>query len=422
MSGVLGSWRATYTPGAWLVLCGPTTAVVLEPADASWSDLVETLWTEVLAAGSIGDLAARLATYRIDTMPSFAAFFWGPDGMRSLVRGAVRVVDADTEQVVADGDGVQTWTEVGLPELARVRVDLPTDHDSSAYPLPLVVGVVGASSLLLDAAEESRVSSPQGGPGDEADEPAADESADEVAPQAALEDAATALLSAPPALPPAFDPELSHEDAGTRLIALPEGFAEPHDWADDAPTLDEAVPGDATTEGLEPGSLEATTPGLAPADEVLSGPTVDAVVCAWGHPNPPGATSCRICSGAIAAQRSRRVTPPVLAVLRASNGETVEVSRPVLVGRAPSPDRSPTPDPQLLTLTSPSHDISRTHLVITPADWEVSVTDLHSTNGTLLIAPDGSVRQLDPGEPALVALGTTVELAEGVSVLVDFPQ
>ena len=52
----------------------------------------------------------------------------------------------------------------------------------------------------------------------------------------------------------------------------------------------------------------------------------------------------------------------------------------------------------------------------------ISVTDLHSTNGTLLIAPDGSVRQLDPGEPALVALGTTVELAEGVSVLVDFPQ
>jgi hypothetical protein len=112
----------------------------------------------------------------------------------------------------------------------------------------------------------------------------------------------------------------------------------------------------------------------------------------------------------------------VLAVLRASNGETVEVSRPVLVGRAPSPDRSPTPDPQLLTLTSPSHDISRTHLVVTPADWQVSVTDLHSTNGTLLIARDGSVRQLDPGEPALVELGTTLELAEGVSVLVDFPQ
>ena len=414
MSGVLGSWRATYTPGAWLVLCGPSTAVVLEPADASWSDLVETLWTEVLAAGSIGELAARLARYRIDTMPSFAAFFWGPDGMRSLVRGAVRVVDAETEQIVADGEGVQTWTEVGLPRLARVRVDLPTEQDPSAYPLPLVVGVVGASSLLLDATEESLARSPQGDGGQHVEDPP---------PADAHEDAATSLMSVPPVLPPGLEAEAAHEDAGTRLIPLPDTLEESSAWNEEEPTQVEGrVAPDATTEGLEPGALDPSGEAPPVTDEVPSGPTVDAVLCAWGHPNQPGSTSCRICAGAIAVQGARRVPPPVLAVLRASNGETVEVSRPVLVGRAPSPDRSPAPDPQLLTLTSPSHDISRTHLVITPADWQVSVTDLHSTNGTILIAPDGSVRDLEPGAPALVPLGTTLELAEGVSVLVDFPQ
>ena len=59
MSGELGRWRATYTPGPWLLLCGPAAAVVLEPADATWSDLVETLWDEVVQAESLADLAAR---------------------------------------------------------------------------------------------------------------------------------------------------------------------------------------------------------------------------------------------------------------------------------------------------------------------------------------------------------------------------
>jgi hypothetical protein len=36
----VGRWRATYTPGSWLLLCGPAAAVVLEPADPTWSDLV----------------------------------------------------------------------------------------------------------------------------------------------------------------------------------------------------------------------------------------------------------------------------------------------------------------------------------------------------------------------------------------------
>ena len=261
MSGVLGSWRVTYTPGAWLVLCGPTSAVVLEPADSSWSSLVETLWTEVVASGSIGDLAARLASYRIDTMPSFAAFFWGPDGMRSLVRGSVRVVDADSDAVVADGDGVVTWTEVGLPGLTRVRVDLPTRLDPSAYPLPLVVGAVGASSVLLDSSDDALVSSPQAPA-----EPEQGEATEPVGPfEEAHENATTALIDATadaegdtalddPALDETelddtqaddtetVDTEIAdtrHEDAETRLVPLPDSFDATQAWP--PPTADPPV-------------------------------------------------------------------------------------------------------------------------------------------------------------------------------------
>ena len=424
MSGVLGSWRASYTPGTWLVLCGPSTAVVLEPADASWTDLVETLWTEVVAAGSIGDLAARLAAYRIDTMPSFAAFFWGPDGMRSLVRGEVRVLDAATGAIIAHGRGVQTWTEVGLGALLRVRVDLPGEAGPVTPALPLVVGVVGASSLVLDASAAARLTSPQGagpialGTGDVAreadDQPAEDAAPEEEAPEEEVPEEEVPEEEVPeeetpeeeaPEVPehaeglatelvdPFEDERMEHENAQTRLMPVP-------------------------------GSDPPPPPPRAndPATETDSGPTVLAVLCPWEHPNRPGTDRCRICTAGIEVQRPRAVPPPVLALLRATNGEVVALDRPVLVGRAPSPDRSQVDDPELLVLSSPSHDISRTHLEIVPADWRVTLTDLHSTNGTIVTTHEGTTRQLEPGESVVLELGSAVELADGVSVLIDFPQ
>ena len=92
------------------------------------------------------------------------------------------------------------------------------------------------------------------------------------------------------------------------------------------------------------------------------------------------------------------VGPPVLAVLRASNGTSAEVDRTVLIGRAPSSDRSSSQTPRLMTVPSPNHDISRTHLEVSPDEWQVVVTDLNSTNGTILVPPGaGDGRAARPG-------------------------
>lgn len=381
MSGELGRWRATYTPGHWLLLCGPAAAVVLEPADATWSDLVETLWDEVVQAESLPDLAARLAWYRIDSMPSFAAFFWGPDGMRSLVRGAVRVVDADSNEVVATGEGVQTWVETGLGDLRQVRVELPAERPADVFPLPLVVGAVGVSAVFLDASDEASLSSPQQ---DDASAPEPEEATEDPQPGPATEDQLPVDAPEPTA-------RTEHENAETRLLSAAElALSDPI-----GPVADPAGPPEGS---------------------------VQAVFCAWGHPNPPGSDRCRVCDALIATQPPRVVPTPALAVLRASNGQTVEVVGSVLVGRAPSRDRARTPDAALLTVTSPSHDISRTHLEVFASGWDVGVTDLHSTNGTVLVTPDGTVRTLEPGETAWAVLGTSLELADGISVLIDRPQ
>ena len=161
MSAMVGQWRATYSPGDWLVLGGPTSLVLLEPPGDDLSALLDQLWEHVVSSASMPDLATRLAAFKIDTMPTFAAFFWTEQGMRSLVRGDVSVVDVATGDVVATGEGIQTWTEIGLADLSQVRVDTP-QQPAGPLRLPLVVGAVRASTIQLDASEGARVSSPQG--------------------------------------------------------------------------------------------------------------------------------------------------------------------------------------------------------------------------------------------------------------------
>ena len=158
-------------------------------------------------------------------------------------------------------------------------------------------------------------------------------------------------------------------------------------------------------------------------DESIQDSAILAVLCQNGHANPPNSNRCRVCGSPVARRVPQFVAGPVLAVLRVSDGSTAEVDRPVLIGRAPSGDRASSRSPRLMPVPSPNHDISRTHLEVAPKGWQIVVTDLNSTNGTVLVRPGAVDRQqLAPGEPVPVQLGSVIELGDGVSVLIDFPQ
>ena len=400
MTAALGHWRATYTPGDWVVLSGPTSLVVLEPPTHEWASLINTLWEEVVASSSITDLAGRLAQFKIDDLPSLAAFFWTDDGMRSLIRGDISVIDLATGKVVADGEDIQTWSEVGLAGVDHIRVDLPYEGDATLLELPLVVGAVRASSVTLDASELAQVSSPQAEPELEAATPAertAELSGSEIA---ALANAETELMAPPFPVESGADPQAG---APQQLEAAV------------VPQL--GRPDALMARALEPNSEDS------PADIDPQDSAILAVFCANGHVSPPSATSCRVCGGPVGTQGPQFVAYPVLAVLRASDGSSAQLDRPVLIGRAPSTDRSDNRAPRLMTVPSPNHDISRTHLEVAPDGWQIVATDLNSTNGTILVRPGGVERQqLAPGEPVPVQVGSVIELGDGVSVLIDFPQ
>jgi hypothetical protein len=120
-----------------------------------------------------------------------------------------------------------------------------------------------------------------------------------------------------------------------------------------------------------------------------------------------------------------------IAQLVLSDGHRVDLDVAVRVGRAPSP--GPVADggwgaepavhgaPKLITVLSPNADISRTHVQIEPDAGRVVVTDLNSTNGTILVRPEGELlpERLPAGQAVSVPLGSILELGDGVSVQVD---
>jgi hypothetical protein len=437
MTAPLGRWRATYTPGEWVVLSGPTSLVLLEPPTHEWAPLINTLWDEVVASSSIVDLAARLASFKIEALPSFGAFFWTADGMRSLVRGNVSVIDLATGKVVADGQGIQTWSEVGLAGVSQIRIDTPHEGDVTLLELPLVVGAVRASSVVLDASDRAQVSSPQNEPTPAAasgpglpTEPLSEVVAapsPEPAQQPAPEAAASGEVAT--ATPTDQTAELSVEEiaalqnADTQLMPSPFDVPESEAHAEVAASQQPEVPAaPPVSDSAEDADSAGPMSGSSPAESVQDS-AILAVMCERGHANPPSSTSCRVCKSPLESQARQFVPGPVLAVLRASDGSIVEVDRPVLIGRAPSGDGPGGRAPRLMTVPSPNHDISRTHLEVAPEEWHIVVTDLNSTNGTVLVRPGAVDRQqLAPGEPVHVQLGSVVELGDGVSVLIDFPQ
>ena len=119
------------------------------------------------------------------------------------------------------------------------------------------------------------------------------------------------------------------------------------------------------------------------------------------------------------------ISRPV-ATLVFSTGDVVEVDRTVLVGRDPEAQQFASHDqPQVVTVPSPSQEISSTHLEIRPgagADHGSAIaTDLGSTNGTILVQPGLAPEELKPGIAMSLIHGAVLDLGDGVTIQVTRP-
>jgi hypothetical protein len=175
----------------------------------------------------------------------------------------------------------------------------------------------------------------------------------------------------------------------------------------------ESGPGESGST-VKRGELPELAARTTPPDRI--GPVVPALLCPSGHVNPPSGAVCRRC-GAPLPHDPVPVPRPVLGVLRLSLGDVITLDRGVLMGRNPRTDFAGTQGeerPHVVKLPSAGGDISRTHLRVTLDGWHVLVTDLNSTNGTLVTLPGRDPQQLRPGEPVPIQPGTVVTLADGI--------
>lgn len=115
------------------------------------------------------------------------------------------------------------------------------------------------------------------------------------------------------------------------------------------------------------------------------------------------------------AAPSAPVVPATYAIRVAPTGEVVSLDQPCLIGRDPRPPRiSRGTAVRLVTVPSPHREVSATHLEARQHGATVVLTDLKSTNGTIVLVPGNAPRTLRQGETVVVSPGTLVDLGDDV--------
>ena len=94
--------------------------------------------------------------------------------------------------------------------------------------------------------------------------------------------------------------------------------------------------------------------------------------------------------------------------------QAILLDRPARVGREPAAPRVFSGvSPRLVRVPSPSHEVSGTHLELRQVGSSVIVTDLRSTNGSVVRQPGSVPRKLRQGESVVVSPGTLVDIGDG---------
>ena len=382
MTQSFGAWRASYTPGSWVVLAGASSLVIMQPAAPRHAELVASIWGQVVQAADVEDLVSTLTTIGLSQMPSMAMFFWRGRNMWSLARGNVVVRDSQGD-VVNSGEGLLTWNETVLdPSVIRVEMD---EEGAEGLEMPLMLGVALASTVTIDAtgtAQVLRIADDQRGAADRQlpnDGDTFPDHDDQI-----VDDE-----------PPAGRSLGASTSTGTHLTPLPSADESDLDAPMPARSMDSSPSPEPGEEGGS--SDEQRTNALTDEDIAeLFGNTSEE---SWDDEDEP-------------APRGRPV-------LISSTGERADLDGPVLVGRAPSTENDDA-DIALMKVHSPAHDISRSHAMIAPSRWGFDVIDMDSTNGTVVEHPDGEEIYVDPGRTVGISAEDTIQIGDGVTLHIEY--
>lgn len=188
------------------------------------------------------------------------------------------------------------------------------------------------------------------------------------------------------------------------------------DSADEDPTAPQTVIDD---DGLADATVSLASV-RAKAAPLPDGPTVQAVHCPDGHPNPAHADRCRLCDQHIVVRAVTTIARPVLGIIRFDDGTEVEITGPLVLGRRPADDRVIEGEPaRAVPLDDPEKVLSRNHAEIHIRDWQVQVVDRDSMNHTFLEPPGQELFRIPPAEPFAIVPGTRISLGEQINAVFE---
>lgn len=398
---------------------------------------------------------------------------WVEQSLTGVTGMSVTLEDVDEPLLTLHGGLVRLAALVSPAQVQTVQAPAPVAPvASSAAPLSLTPETEGAAepsgpyaAVLPFPAGGPTVpppvglageSSATGGPIDEAADEAIDEPIDEPVEEVVAEPEATeeeldvpAWLSSDsdPLSGPVDDEAWADEPTGVIPVVpaeepaadqspAAEPSAEPPAWTPSAPVVPGAVP---------------PPPPFPPAPPLPPVPPVPPAPPSWGEPGTEPETETVAEQGApqddhdgltrAGAPDTSLLPPPpgiagqppapqvsayAVAKLEFSHGERVDVDRVVIIGRAPEAGRfSLAEQPLLVTVPSPHQEISSTHIEVRPGTGvdhgAAVVTDLGSTNGTVVVQPGLGPEELRPGVPVQLMPGALIDLGDGLTIRVSQP-
>ena len=379
MSDDLQGGTRSYRPGTWFGIFGAGASVLLPPSEKA---RVAALWELVDDGAGFDEVLDALISGGLRELPGFVLVSERDGETKVVLRGAARATFlADGETVELEGSRATTWVERSLHGVTRMTVQVADETDGPDHSI--------AGGLVR-----------------------------------------LARLDEPP-----YSPE---PGAPRRRRGLPRGGQRGRRGGRGAGRRRRGRRGRARGRGVLRGRADLAGGARRrgggrgggrgrrrargrddPARHELPTEAVD-IAALWPSPAPAAVRDPRP-----TAPATRRAAAAV-ATLAFSTGETVDVDRAILIGRAPEPGRHPTTgQPRLVAVPSPHQEISSTHLEVRPgtgADHgSAVVTDLGSTNGTVVVQPGLPPEDLPAGVTVPLQPGAILDLGDGVTIKVSAP-
>jgi hypothetical protein len=363
----------TVVPGDWYGVLGESVIVLLPPAAKS---RVAALWETVDDGAGFDEVLDALISGGLRELPGFVLVSGEGRDVKVVIRGAGSA-ELKTQEgpVTVSGSADTTWVEqnIGGVDGLLVRV-----ADPGGTPYTVSIGLVRVASVEHPAGSTA--------PG--------------------VPDAEAVAVPVAPTLSPPAEPE---PERPKRILPPDPQLEKSEPPALEPPAPEPPAPEPSAPEAAETPSA-ATVPGTpAPIPGPLGGPSFDPLT------SPDLAVTPE--------HLAEPATGGAVARLIFSSGEVVDVDRVIVVGRAPDAGRSGGDEPvRLVTVPSPHQEISSTHLEVRPGSGaeqgSAVVTDLGSTNGTVVVQPGLPAEDLRPGVAVSLSPGGTIDLGEGVTIQV----